>query len=51
MHLLGEPGAAGLGDPLPGVDAGVNPDARTVASSAELQDRKEGGSGQMLSDK
>lgn len=42
-HLLGEPGAAGLGDPLPGVDAGVDPDGRTISSSAELQDRKEGG--------
>lgn len=42
-HLLGEPGAAGLGDPLPGVDAGVDPDGGTVASSAELRDRREGG--------
>lgn len=40
-HLLGEPGAAGLSDPLPGVDAGVDPDGGTVAStSAELRHRK-----------
>lgn len=39
-HLLGEPGAAGLSDPLPGVDPGVDPDGGTVGSTgAELRNR------------
>lgn len=40
-HLLGEPGAAGLSDPLSGVDSSVDPDGGTVGStSAELRNRK-----------
>lgn len=29
-HLLGKPDPAGLGDPLTGVDASVDPDGRTL---------------------
>ena len=36
-HLLSKPGTTGLGDPLPGVDTGVDPDGGAIGSaSAEL---------------
>lgn len=39
-YLLCKPDPAGLGDPLPGMDARVNPDGRTVAApSAELEEK------------
>lgn len=41
MYLLGKPDAAGLSDPLSGVDSSVDPDGRTVGSpSAELSKQK-----------
>lgn len=44
MHLLGEPGAASLCDPFPGVDSSVKPDTRFAGStSAELEKREGGG--------
>lgn len=39
-YLLCKPDATGLGDPLPGMNACVNPDGRTVISpSAELDEK------------
>jgi hypothetical protein len=44
MNLLGEPGAASLSDPFPGMDSCVKPDTRSVGStSTELEKRDEGG--------
>lgn len=38
-HLFGEPRAAGLRDPLPGMDPSVDPDGGAVRSTgAELQE-------------
>lgn len=41
-YLLCKPDPAGLGDPLPGVDACVDPDGRTVASPGAELDEKNG---------
>lgn len=41
-HLLCKPDAAGLGDPLPGMDACVDPDGGTVFSPSAELDKKNG---------